>query len=74
MSQRTAELLRDVLGLSDEERASFTDELLASFDPGPGEADPLSDEELLAELDRRSAELHANPQSGIPWDAVLKLL
>ena len=70
MSQHAAELLKTVLSLPDDERASLTEELLASFDPAPGAPDPLDDAEFLAELNRRAEELRANPGSAIPWDVV----
>jgi len=70
MSQRSADLLKDALSLPDDERASLTDELLASFDPEPGESDALDDPEFLAELERRAEELRTNPEAGIPWETV----
>jgi putative addiction module component (TIGR02574 family) len=70
MSERTADLLADALRLPDEDRASLTEQLLASFDPRPGEADPVDDAEFLAELDRRAEELRTHPAAGLPWEHV----
>ena len=70
MTQHATELLANALRLPDDERAAFTEELLASFDPQPGEADPLDDAEFLAELDRRAEEFRNDPTSGLPWDIV----
>jgi putative addiction module component (TIGR02574 family) len=73
MSPRAAELLADALQLTEGDRAAVTEELLASFDPRPGQADPADDAELLAELDRRAAELRGDPTAGVPWDVVKEL-
>jgi len=73
MSSRAAELLTDALKLPDADRAALTEQLLASFDPTPGEPDPADDAELLAELDRRAAELGRDPTAGLPWDQVKDL-
>ncbi len=73
MSQNTAELLKGALSLPDEDRASFTEALLSSFDPQPGETDAVEDEQLLEELNRRAAELRTNPDAGVAWDAVKEM-
>lgn len=73
MSPRAADLLADALQLTDADRAALTEELLASLDPQPGRADPAGDAELLAELDRRAAELRRDPTAGVPWDVVKEL-
>ena len=70
MTQQTTDLLTTALQLPDDERAAFTEKLLASFDPQPGEADPLDDAEFLAELDRRAEEYRTDPTSGLTWDTV----
>lgn len=73
MSSRAAELLADALKLPDADRAALAEQLLASFDPTPGEADPADDADLLAELDRRAAELRRDPAAGLPWNRVQDL-
>ena len=73
MTQRATRLLADALQLPDADRAALTEQLLASFDPPPGEADPVADAAFLAELDRRAAELRADPNAGLAWDEVKKL-
>jgi len=73
MSQSTADLLADALRLPDADRAALTEQLLASFEPRPGEADPLDDAEFLAELDRRSEEIRNSPAAGLPWEHVKEL-
>jgi putative addiction module component (TIGR02574 family) len=55
------------------DRAALTEQLLASLDPQPGQADPTNDAELLAELDLRAAELRRDPTAGMPWDVVKNL-
>ena len=70
MSPHASELLASALCLPEDERAAFTEELLASFDPQPGEANPLDDAEFLAELDRRAEELRTDPTLGMSWDTV----
>lgn len=73
MTKRAADVLADALQLADPDRAALTEQLLASFDPQPGEADPVDDAELLAELDRRAEELRRNPAAGLSWDDVKKM-
>ena len=71
MTQLATELLATALQLPDEDRADVTEQLLASFDPQPGEADPLDDAEILVELDRRAEELRDNPASA--WEIVKEM-
>ena len=61
-------VLNSALMLPEEERMALADELFASVD-----SEPLADEELLAELDRRAAELQLDPAAGIPWGEVKNL-
>ena len=73
MTQHASELLASALLLPEAERAAFTEELLASFDSQPGEADFSDDAEFLAELDRRAEEFRTNPALGLPWDVVQEM-
>ena len=64
VTDRARKILDEALGLSDEERAQVAAELLAS----------LSDDELSAEwrdeLERRARAALADPDGGVPWEAV----
>ena len=68
MSASMQAVLDSALLLSEDERIALADELFASVDP-----EPVADEELLAELDRRAAELQLDPAAGIPWGEVKNL-
>lgn len=70
MTQRTADLLAEVLALPEAERADFAERLLESLDPPPADIDQLTDEEFAAELERRAEELRRDPSAGIPWERV----
>jgi putative addiction module component (TIGR02574 family) len=70
MSDRSASLLAASLQLSEEERAELVEGLLDSLDPPVTDIDRMSDEELVAELDRRAEELRQNPDAAIPWEQV----
>lgn len=64
-----AKVIADALALSDEERATVAEELLASLDP----TDADSPEEAAAfkvELDRRRAAYQSGEEPGIPWPEV----
>jgi putative addiction module component (TIGR02574 family) len=57
------------LALPVPERQRLVERLLESLPPDPG-TEELTDEDLLAELDRRSAEYDHDPSVGIPWSEV----
>ena len=57
------------LALPETERMLLVERLLDSL---PADVDDLNDEELLAELDRRRAEIQRDPSIGILWTEVLK--
>lgn len=64
MNDRYECILKAALALPEAERACLIDDLMESLPPDTG---PLSDEEMLAELERRRAELEKDPSSAIPW-------
>jgi putative addiction module component (TIGR02574 family) len=67
MSKNAARLLQDALQLSENERMELVCRLLASLDlEAPGEEAP-SDQDWLAEIERRAHAALAGEQ-GIPWD------
>lgn len=72
MTERSETLLADALTLPEQERAELADRLFESLDP-PSDIDSMSEEELLAELDRRAAEMRSDPSSRIPWEQVQKM-
>ena len=69
MTQRVTDLLTVALALSPAEREELADSLWATLDP-PDAFAGMTEDELVAELDRRAAELKADPGQGIPWDEV----
>jgi putative addiction module component (TIGR02574 family) len=73
MTPQATQVLANALLLPDEDRAAVADQLLASFDPQPGHADPADDAAFLAELDRRADELRGNASAGLSWDDVKEL-
>jgi putative addiction module component (TIGR02574 family) len=67
---QTQAILQKALALPEAERELLVECLLESLDP-PGEV--MTDEEFAAELDRRVAELDADPSKAIPWSEVRKM-
>jgi len=67
---QTQAILQAALALPEAERELLVECLLESLDP-PGEV--MTDEEFAAELDRRVAELDADPSKAIPWSEVRKM-
>lgn len=57
--------------LTAEERIALIGELWDSLDPAASM--PLTPE-LAEELDRRDAEVDADPDEGVPWETVIKEL
>ena len=70
MSERSASLLSAALQLNEKERAELVDGLLNSLAPPESDIDRMTDDELVAELDRRAEELRRDPDAAIPWDQV----
>ena len=59
------EILDEIRKLAPEERAQLIEELYETVE----EDCPLTDEQI-AEIERRAAELEADPSIGIPWEEV----
>ncbi|HEV3146845.1 MAG TPA: addiction module protein [Gemmataceae bacterium] len=72
MSEKVAELLKAALLLSPDERQELVECLEDSLD-SPDLHDGMTEEEFVAELNRRAAELKADPSLGIPWEEVKKM-
>ena len=64
-------ILQAALALPEMQRVLLIDELVESL---PAETGPYSDEEMLAELERRYAEFEKDPSSAIPWEEVKRQL
>jgi putative addiction module component (TIGR02574 family) len=71
MSDQYESILKAALALSEMQRVLLIDELVESLPPETG---PYSDEEILAELERRRAEFEKNPSRAIPWEEVKRNL
>jgi putative addiction module component (TIGR02574 family) len=71
MSDQYESILKAALALSEMQRVLLIDELVESLPPGTG---PYSDEEMLAELERRRAELEQGLTKPIPWEEVRRRL
>jgi putative addiction module component (TIGR02574 family) len=69
MTPQLTNLLTSALALSPAERKELADCLWASLDP-PDAFAGMTEDELVAELDRRAAELKADPGQGVAWDEV----
>jgi putative addiction module component (TIGR02574 family) len=69
MTTRVTELLTAALTLSPTEREELADCLWASLE-APDTFAGMTEDELIAELDRRAAELKADPSQGVAWDEV----
>jgi putative addiction module component (TIGR02574 family) len=64
MTSQAQAVFDAALALPEGERAVLVERLLETLSPEP---DELTDEEMLAELDRRFAEFQQDPSSGVPW-------
>jgi putative addiction module component (TIGR02574 family) len=64
-------ILKAALELSEMQRVLLIDELVESLPPETG---PYSDEEMLAELERRRAEVEQGLVKPIPWEEVRRHL
>jgi putative addiction module component (TIGR02574 family) len=71
MSDRFQSVLNAALALPEAERVILIDDLVESLPPDTG---PLSDEEMLAELERRHAEFEKDSSLAIPWEEVKRKL
>jgi putative addiction module component (TIGR02574 family) len=73
MSERSATLLAEALKLTDQERAKLAEDILESLDGPPSDYDSMSEEDFIAELQRRSAELSEHPEQGVSWEQVKEM-
>jgi putative addiction module component (TIGR02574 family) len=71
MNDRYESILKAALALPEAERIFLIDDLMESLPPDTG---PLSDEEMLAELERRHAEVEQGLVKPIPWEEVRRHL
>ncbi|HEY7330093.1 MAG TPA: addiction module protein [Gemmataceae bacterium] len=71
MNDRYESILKAALALPEAERVFLIDDLMESLPPDTG---PLSDEEMLAELERRRAEVEQGLVKPIPWEEVRRHL
>jgi putative addiction module component (TIGR02574 family) len=71
MNPQTQVVYDAALALPEAERALLVERLLETLSP---EADERTDDELFAELERRSAEFQRDPSLGTPWPEVKKQL
>jgi putative addiction module component (TIGR02574 family) len=71
MSEQYESILKAALALPEAERVFLIDDLMESLLPDTG---PLSDEEMLAELERRHAEVEQGLVKPIPWEEVRRHL
>jgi putative addiction module component (TIGR02574 family) len=70
MSDRSASLLAAALQLPDADRAELVTGLLDSLDSSDGDAEEMSEDELVAELELRAEEMRRDPDAGVPWEQV----
>jgi putative addiction module component (TIGR02574 family) len=64
MTSQAQAVFAAALALPEGERAVLVERLLETLSPEP---DELTDEEMLAELDRRFAEFQQDPSTAVPW-------
>jgi putative addiction module component (TIGR02574 family) len=70
MTSQTQTILDAALALPEAERLSLVERLLETLPPAP--QDDITEEDFLAELDRRAAEIKKDPSLAIPWTDVVK--
>jgi putative addiction module component (TIGR02574 family) len=70
MSQTRESVLDAALKLSEGDRFFLVQQLMESL---PQDLEPMSEDELLAELDRRSLEIDNGTAELVPWSEVKKL-
>jgi putative addiction module component (TIGR02574 family) len=68
MSPQTQAILEAALALPEAERALLVERLLETLSE---EGEEMTEEELLAELDRRRAEMADGTDPGIPWSELV---
>jgi putative addiction module component (TIGR02574 family) len=69
MTTQTQAILDAALALPEAERFALVEQLLEVLSP---DLNDLSDDELLAELERRRAEVRAGTAKGVPWSELKK--
>jgi putative addiction module component (TIGR02574 family) len=69
MTMSTQAIFDAALALPEAERAALAERLLESLSPEP---DEISDEEWLAELQRRSADFEIGTAEAVPWSELKK--
>ena len=67
MSSHTESIYQAALALPDAERLMLVERLMETLPPSE---DDLSEDEFIAELDRRFAEIQKDPTAGIPWSEI----
>ena len=72
MTERTRELLREVLALPAEDRAGVAAELLASLDDTDVDTDDI-EAAWGAEIERRARRVLAGESEGVAWEEVRRL-
>lgn len=72
MSDAMSAVLAQAMQLPAAERGELIERLTDSLDPPEG-LDHATDDEFAAELNRRAAELRADPTAGIPWEQVREM-
>ncbi len=72
MSEAASAVLAEALKLTAAERGELMDRLADTLDP-PAGLDELTEAEFAAEVNRRAAELRADPSAGIPWERVREM-
>jgi putative addiction module component (TIGR02574 family) len=69
MGSKAAAIMKEVMTLSDAERATLVNELLAAMEPGKDED---VDQAWAMEIDRRGAELEQGVVTPVAWEEVRK--
>ena len=69
MTPQTQAIFDAVLALPEAERALLVERLLETLSE---EGDEISDEEMVAELDRRRAEMADGSDPGVPWSELVQ--
>jgi putative addiction module component (TIGR02574 family) len=67
MSSQTESVYQAAMALPDAERLMLVERLMETL---PSSEDELSEDEFIAELDRRFAEIQKDPSVGIPWSEI----
>ena len=67
MTSETQSVYQAALALPDSERLKLVERLMETLPPPE---DDLTEDEFVAELDRRFAEIQKDPSGGIPWSQI----